>query len=214
MNESGQFIANLLDSTAKAIAATTVHCQTESSEAALPDGVRSQLTADTEIRLGYLAESLAAGCPELFVDHVHWLRRAYDARGVPAELLVHNLRCLREQLIESLPPGTHELALAHLDAGLEATRTALPAAPEPLDGGGPYAELTRRFLLAQLEARRADAIGLLEEAAQSGTSIADLEVHVVSRAQHEMGRMWLRGEVRVAEEHLGCLLYTSPSPRD
>ncbi len=71
-----------------------------------------------------------------------------------------------------------------------------------MDLPGPLVELAREYLLAVLEGRRLDAIRLAEDAIASGTSITDLYSKVLGRAQVEIGRMWQRGEVHVAEEHL------------
>jgi methanogenic corrinoid protein MtbC1 len=56
-------------------------------------------------------------------------------------------------------------------------------------------------LLAILEGDRRKAISLILKAADEGQSVPDLYLKVLQAAQEELGRMWLLGEINVAEEH-------------
>jgi methanogenic corrinoid protein MtbC1 len=200
MDEKGLFVAGLLDATAKAVASGAVERQLGSGPGG-PDFTR--VAADTEARLAYLSEALAAGAPELFVEHVAWLRDAYAARGASLELLRTNLEALREELHDSLPAPHDEAARGPVDAAL----AALAAGPRPLhhpvSAVGPHAERAQRFLLALLEARADDALQLVLDALDDGLGLSEIQLSVIAPAQAEMGGMWQRGEVQIAEEHVG-----------
>lgn len=200
MDKQGLFVAGLLDATAKAIAAGTVERQLGQALRG-PDFAR--LSSDVEARLRYLSEGLAAGAPELFVDHVAWLRDAYAARGASLDLLRTSLEALREQLHESLPPEHHELAGEPVALGLAAIDAGPRPPDHPVSTGGPHAELAQRFLLALLEARATDAQRLVLDALEGGLDLSEVQLSILAPAQAEMGGMWQRGEVQIAEEHLG-----------
>lgn len=212
MDAQGRFVATLIDASAKALAAGAVVRWGESvGEDEVQRWGFQRLAADAEVRLQSLAESLAAGRPELFALEVGWLSETYAAREMPVEFLEQSLRCLREELAECLPTDAAELACAYVDAARNGHTEARGGAAPNLDGGAtpnledesPLAEVTRKFLLAVLEGRRSDAERVVLEAFEDGASVADLHTHVIGPAQAEMGRMWQFGEVHVAEEHLG-----------
>jgi methanogenic corrinoid protein MtbC1 len=56
-------------------------------------------------------------------------------------------------------------------------------------------------LVAILEGDRHKAISLILRAADQGQSVPDLYFRVLQPALEELGRMWLLGEINVAEEH-------------
>ena len=209
MDSQGLFIAALLDPTTRAHAASAIARLREQRGAAEIDAWGfSALVADAEVRLRTLAEALAAGEPGLFRLDVEWLAATYAARNAPLDLLEGTLRCLRQELEEGLPASAVERTGAYLDAGL-AVLAHPPAAPVSVLGDGPQAELAKRFLLAALEGRRADAEQVVLDAFDGGLGVPDLHRHVVVEAQIEMGRLWQVGEVHVAEEHLGSRIVES-----
>jgi methanogenic corrinoid protein MtbC1 len=65
----------------------------------------------------------------------------------------------------------------------------------------PAERLAAAYLLAILEGDRRQASRLILKAADEGQSVPDLYLKVLQPAQEELGRMWLLGEINVAEEH-------------
>jgi MerR family transcriptional regulator, light-induced transcriptional regulator len=160
------------------------------------------VAAHNESLLECLSQALAVGQPILFDDHVGWLKCAFVARGAPLEPLRESLLCLRDELQAELPAnaartvaGFIEGAIAHLERAPERT-------PSSLEGDAPHVELARLYLLALLEGRRFDAIEIAVGAVDQGLSVPDLYKRVLAAAQIELGLMWQRGEIHVAEEHL------------
>jgi len=206
MDERGRFIAALLDSGARAHGAGVATRVLERNDAAARYARKlgfGALSADVELRVRHLAESLAVGRPELFRHDVEWLAATHAARGVPAELLNGVLRALRAELGESLPADCIRQVGEHLDAGVAALNGRAAPQESLLAEESPHVDLARRFLLALLEGRRAEAMEMVLEAFENGVSLADLHQHVIARVQAEVGRMWQVGELHVAEEHLG-----------
>lgn len=195
MDSKGRFAAELVSAAARSMAAGAVLRAVGAGEPPQPfEDMRSEI----EGRLAYLAEALAAGEPELFLDHIDWLRTAYLARGVPLTPLAHALHALREELAECLPEHVAGPALELLDRAVD--RLKRPAAGRSDRNGAPRDDLERRYLVTVLEGRGEAAIELVREAAEGGTAVAEL-YGLVSRTQAEVGRMWQRGEISVAEEH-------------
>lgn len=206
MNERGTFIAQLLDSMSRALAAGAVNRMREGDD---PAAMRAReasftaLVADTEMRVRHLAEALAAGRPELFRLDVEWLRATYAARGESVVMVEASLAALRDELGKSLPEDVARTAQDVVEAAL-GEATVLPASTESLlADGAPHVELARTFLLALLEGRNLEAQRLVLDALEEGVSIAEIHVDVIARSMREIGRMWQMGELHVGEEHLG-----------
>ena len=86
------------------------------------------LQDEVAVRIDHLAEALAVGLPALFADHLQWLKVAFKARGVPAELVRQEVTALRDALDAELPDGASAVAVRYLDEAL----TAFPGMPDVL----------------------------------------------------------------------------------
>lgn len=204
MHEQGSFVAALICSSARVLAASIVDRQLarapETAEA-YGTGPRD-LAMDTEVRLGYLAEALAADRPKLFTEQLNWLKVLCAARGVTEADLQLNLTCMSEELAARLPEQSAKLVAPMMALASEHLAHAPSTTPSYLEAEAPHIETARQFLLAVLEAREQDAVQLVMAAYAAGTSIAELHEHVLCQVQREIGRMWQMGEITIAEEHL------------
>jgi len=125
------------------------------------------------------------------------------SRDVATDVLDVNLECLGLELAERLPAGIADVPAAYVASARKALADGPESLPSLLADGVPHADLARAYLLAALEGRRADAMRLVADAADSGVPVADLHEHVIGRTQAELGRMWQMAEIHVGEEHLG-----------
>ena len=160
------------------------------------------VTAHNESLIEHLSEALALGRPALFQHHVGWLRSAFGGRDVPLDALLASLTCLRDELNERLPPQAARIAVEYVDAAIAHAKTAPDAWPSQLGSDAPHARLAANYLLCCLEGRRDDAIELVTRALADGMSVADVFQHVLGPAQVELGVLWQRDEIHIAEEHM------------
>ena len=71
-----------------------------------------------------------------------------------------------------------------------------PGRAAPLEG------LRSRYLAAQLQGDRREALRLIdEEGLGAGWSVPALHLHVITPAQQEIGRLWQQNVIHVAQEH-------------
>jgi len=153
------------------------------------------------VRVDELAAAVEAGRPELFGEQVRWAKAVLAARGVPAEAFRVALESLRQVLAEELP---HELTVAptgFVDQALAGFDREPDGLSPRLAPDTPHGRLAAEYLLAVLEGDRRQASQLVLRRADQGESISDLYLRVLLPAQEELGRMWLIGEINVAEEH-------------
>jgi methanogenic corrinoid protein MtbC1 len=163
-----------------------------------PEG-RSKCLEDTLHHVSYLAEAASVERPTLFTEYTAWMASVLTARAVPVEDFRENLGLLREVIQEKLP-ATAFLA-ACVDAGLAQLRSTATEPPTFLPPEGPHAALARGYLDALLDGKRHQASRLVMDAVKSGVPVRDLYLHVIQKAQYEIGRLWQLNRVSVAQEH-------------
>lgn len=152
-------------------------------------------------RVEELAAAAAAEQPRLFVSQVLWAKAVLAARGFAVEHFRAGLTALRRVLAKELPEGVQPLAARYLDEAVEAFDGPLPDVRSRLLPDTPDGRLASTYLLALLEGDRRRASRVVRDALDQPENVRDIYLHVLLPAQEELGRMWLTGEINVAEEH-------------
>lgn len=154
-----------------------------------------------EERLSELAAALAFEQPKLFATGCGWALDAYRARGLEGHNLERALGILDAVLGERLPEGAAEVLKPYFSSA----RSVLERDPGPATELAVGDQRALLFLSHTLEGNSRLAASYLLELLQQGASVTDLFEQVVVRAQREVGELWHRGEINVAEEHLATL---------
>jgi methanogenic corrinoid protein MtbC1 len=160
-------------------------------------------------RLADLAAAAAAETPALFAAQMGWARAGFAARGVPRDHLRAALDHLGRVLERELPPAARPVAREYLSLARNALERNTDEAEPGLAPDSPQARLALAYVLALLEGDSRQAAGVLLGAARAGWTVRDLYLDVLIPALRETGRMWLVGEVCVAEEHFITATTTS-----
>ncbi len=204
MTQSAQALANILKNGARAFAgfaaaeAETIGAPVAADASARHfDGWQDLLAA----RLEDLSAAVATARPELFGQQVLWTATALKARGVHPESLRARLEALQRILTEQIPGDLAPLATMPIDRSLAALDGEPVGLTPRLSADTPEEQLASRYLVAILEGNRREASRLILEAAGVGQSVEQLYLRVLQPAQEELGRMWVLGEINVAEEH-------------
>lgn len=66
---------------------------------------------------------------------------------------------------------------------------------------GELYELSRKYLDALLNLDRHSASRMIHNAVEDGVSIKNIYIHVFEASQHEVGRLWQKNLINVAQEH-------------
>lgn len=204
MNRDHEFLSRVLKEGSGALAAYAsnelLQTRPEAKEGFGPDpfsGWRNWLA----VRVEELAAAVASEQPRLFTSQVHWARALLAARGIAADHFRAGLACLRSVLAKELPEQPGLLATEYLDRALAAFDEPPADVSARLLPDTAHGRLASNYLLALLEGDRRRAGRLILDAEDQGESVRDLYLHVLLAAQEEIGRMWLAGEINVAEEH-------------
>jgi methanogenic corrinoid protein MtbC1 len=156
---------------------------------------------DTIYHLQYLSTALRFSSISLFESYIEWLKVLMSSLGIASEDLITNHVCIEESIEEILQPETAEQVREYLDIALERlqgeSRNVVTHFAESIE----LSLLATQYLNTLLKGEVETAMKLILEAAQEGSSLKDLYLEVFAAAQYEVGRLWLNGEISVAQEH-------------
>lgn len=206
MNADAQKASFVLDSVAKAVANWTVEHHAETRPQLIQHygpSWRADWVNHTLAQLGLLAQATAVQSTELFALSVHWTHQSFTARGIDGEDLLHNLSSLRHVLAKELPPPVAERVVVLVDCALEQLSSAHDESYSHPSVASPHLDRMLQYLEAILDADRNGAERIIRAALNDGIGIPAIYEQVLAPAQARLGEMWHRGEITVADEHLG-----------
>ena len=153
--------------------------------------------------ISHISEALAVDSPEMFGDYLDWARGYSEAHGVSTRRFREELVALRQYFADRSADDPLDPVCRLLDeslAGLPRSGTGEPRSFLD-DPQAPLAGLAREYLERLLDGDRRSASCLILAAAERGTPVADLYLHVFQRCQYEIGRLWQVNRLSVAQEH-------------
>jgi len=209
MPSVSEFTASQLRASARAYANATLFTLNAARPAlaneALPSTFAHPLD-DLEVRLLQVAASIGVDRVELLRDVLEWYRVAFHYRGVPDDYLPATLQAIEKTLEREMTRASFALVRRHLSEASQDLDQVPTDLPSELSKEAPHGETAMRFLLANLEHRGEDALDYIREALRDGMAITDIQDHILSPVQREVGRMWLMAEIPVADEHYGSAI--------
>lgn len=203
MNKESLQLSRSLEAVSKAQARWTVE-RHAAADKTLPHRYGASWQADwvanVEARLAHLAQAVAVRCPEVFSASVLWNREAIATRDGRVDDLQASLHHLRGVIADELPPPVAHVATECVDAALAALDR--PQSPELADESDkPHRDVRLRYLECLLSSMRHEGIELVMALPRSGVPVTEIYADVLQPAQAEIGRMWHRHEISIADEH-------------
>jgi MerR family transcriptional regulator, light-induced transcriptional regulator len=204
MTDLNPLTAGILEASASgyaAAAAVALRRRVPQSSVAADVALSSDQRAWFVQRILELAAAVRVQAPELFARRIAWLRGALLARGADDAELRDALLSLRDALEAELPQNVTDTATTTIDLALETmTRPPEPEA-STLDPGDAAGRLALRYLEACLAAEPERAVDIVLRGLGNFPP-KRLLTRVLAPAEREIGRLWHRGDVTVAEERL------------
>ncbi|MFW5747477.1 MAG: B12-binding domain-containing protein, partial [bacterium] len=156
---------------------------------------------DVQYHLDFLNSAIIMERPELFDDYAVWVKELFDRLGFPKDTVEKTLWCMREVLEENLSEALGKLTSRYIDRASEAVAKHEVEERSFLEGEGAMAKLRSLYLESLLQGNREAANTLIMTAADQGTAVGDIYLHILQPTQYEVGRLWQIGKVSVAKEH-------------
>ncbi len=173
-------------------------------------------------RLRDLSAAVHLGRPGLFARQIRWCWDALAAKDLDPTEFKEALEVLAgviETEVDKVGPRIADTyvraAIASLDQLSDNGLASL------LDSSQPTGKLAASYMLAVLEGDRRRAADLIHQAVDDGMPVRQVYLDVLAPASREIGLMWHRDEVGIAEEHFATattqmvmsqLLRRSPVP--
>ncbi len=164
---------------------------------------------DIRFTIDFLRPAVEFGLTQAFIDYIGWLKNVLATRQIPADHVSLMLTWLADFYQSELAPAAaetvrHVLEIARdaperEDAQIQSISSHCPAA---WDGAQQLKELL-------LDGRETEARALLQNALQSGSSLIDIELHLLQPALYQIGVEWQQNLISVAQEHLATATATS-----
>jgi MerR family transcriptional regulator, light-induced transcriptional regulator len=154
-------------------------------------------------RIAELSESVSAGEPQIFSNHVGWAKQAMAARNLDATHLSGTLESLRFGIETVLSEDMAATVIACFDKALALNDTEDEAAwDSALDPRHTCDSVALHYIQAVISGNIWLGMQIVLDALEEGIVIQDIYLRVLLPAQIEVGRLWHLNEVSVAEEHL------------
>jgi MerR family transcriptional regulator, light-induced transcriptional regulator len=204
-HQTANHIAETIEDVTRALAEWTVSRHFE-ADGTLPSRYgqtwRGDWVAHVESRLRFLVQAVAVQSDELFADSMRWTAQGLRGQSEHRADLELSLRCMREVVLEELPPASIEATGRCIDAGLEALRKSVieDGVSVAADDSGHREALA--YIEAVLSGDDRRGVNLILDEARNGRPIAEIYFNILQPAMHEIGRLWHLGDLNIAEEHL------------
>ncbi len=164
------------------------------------DAEKRKCLEDAVFHLRYLAASLQTQRASLFLDYAEWTQQLLATHGVPVAELAQYMRLAKRTLLLAFP-AQQELLSEYFDPVLTTLqREPLPVTTHLKEGTATDA-IAKHFLDLLLRGNRTDAANAILGALDDGIPLKDIYIRVLQPVQYEIGRLWHRGELTVAQEH-------------
>jgi MerR family transcriptional regulator, light-induced transcriptional regulator len=162
---------------------------------------------DARFHVDFLAAAIEAGSLDAFRDYGGWCARMLGSRGIGSEFLIENLEQVRDTLVGDLDEGGRawvdqmvSSACAAADAEGEGTPVLAPSNDAVL------ADERRRYMEAALAGHRATALTTALECRARGLSVPEIYHELLQPVQYQIGWLWERNEISVAQEHMATAI--------
>lgn len=175
-------------------------------------GAKGRLQTEQDLRchLEFLSSSLRINAPIFFVDYIRWQTCLLESRGVPRRVLDVSLKSLTEFFLDHVEPPVSESIADALEqgrqalAGFDPVHHHLYQAHRPRDL--PHVpRLTQSLIAGDVHAAR----DITQTAWQASGNYAELATRLFQPALYDIGDLWQRNEITVAQEHLATAIAES-----
>ncbi|PAU92795.1 cobalamin-binding protein [Aliifodinibius salipaludis] len=162
---------------------------------------REKCYEDTIYHLDYLEQAVCVDSKELFNTYLGWARTMLRERDIPSGDLVDNIVIIREAIKKVLPEEEAAILVTFINDGLSSIESSDEEPITFFDPDDPLTDEARNYLDLLLAGKRKKAAVLIEELVDDGVSIKDIYEHIFQKTQYEIGALWQRNQIMVAQEH-------------
>ncbi|HWQ66796.1 MAG TPA: PAS domain S-box protein [Methanospirillum sp.] len=160
-------------------------------------GQKNQCLQDIRSHLDHLDGAVWAESTGLFVEYCTWVRTLFQGIGIPNNCLRVSLQAIKAAMIEADKP----LQIPYLDKALRSLQNVVADQPSCIRTDNPHHERAEFFLRAILTKNIGEALSIVQDEVQAGSSLQSVYLHVFQPVLYEIGRLWHTNQISVGDEH-------------
>ncbi len=160
---------------------------------------------DAAFHVQFLAGAVVANDPAAFEAYSRWTAGVLSARGIAPRYLAESIGQIRDAALDHLREPGHALVRRIAAEGIQAAEAyESPGAVD--DRPSEYATERSLYLQALRAGDRRAAANIALECVRRGAPVQSVYLEVLQPVQYEIGRLWERNEISVAEEHMATAI--------
>lgn len=177
-------------------------------EKKLPESAMTWSKADRELvlqdlsyHISFIATAGLYQSEALLTDYIDWLRVLSTTLGFSYNSILQSFSCLIEASATTQPESVKKVLSEWFGKAAE-----YYAAKK--EDSSPYSKIAINdnknaslFLISLLEGKRPFAMSMIETLIKNGATLIDIYEKIILPSQYEVGRLWLSGQISVAQEH-------------
>jgi methanogenic corrinoid protein MtbC1 len=155
---------------------------------------------DVRYHLMFLSDAILVNSTLLFEKYIGWARDIMENIGISAPTFSHQLTIINNIIYEYLNKDHHPVVKKYFDVAIEELSKSKPKYASFITKSNKYHELAKEYLILILNSKRNEALKLIMKAAED-VPIKDIYLSVFQPVQREIGRLWQKNKISVAQEH-------------
>jgi methanogenic corrinoid protein MtbC1 len=160
------------------------------------DVFKEKTIQDVKYNLSYLATAIKYKEPNIFADYIDWFKELAEGYGLNFEMFKDSLKYMAKISPEFYSDDVAELIDKYVGESLEMYEKR-----EKTEFSHKYEDYYKKYKETLLSTDKAKAWDTLNEMIEDEVDIEDIYIHIFARAQYEIGQLWQKNKISVAQEH-------------
>lgn len=153
------------------------------------------LQNDAEKHLQFLDQAISANSEVLFVEYIGWVKSTLNALKIETITIIRFLVTLRMTIALHKPEG-----VSYIDKAIRKLMEGNVGDPNK-DHSYLQTDEARTYLSHLIDGNRKQATNFILELVEKKMPIRDIYIDIFQATQYEIGRLWEKNQVSVAQEH-------------
>jgi methanogenic corrinoid protein MtbC1 len=151
--------------------------------------------------LSFLAESISFSEPAIYDSALDWGKKYLTTNNVTLQSLIDLQDTIKKFYQEEAPPDINKIITDHIEDSFKILQEAFEQDQTRLNKDSTLHKESIAYLNSLLNAEKESAYKLIMNLLDKGTSIKDIYLQIFEPVQKELGVLWQKGKISVAQEH-------------
>src|SRR6056297_151613 len=156
---------------------------------------------DLKYILNYLSEAVYFNKKEIFNDFSDWLKTLFINIGLGEQVFTDTYNCLQKVIFSEFNQEISNYLIRIIEDAKNSAIEKQEWGKSYIKEDNPYYEYAKQYLKLLLDHKKSQASKLITEEAFSNMEVDEIYLKIFQPVQKEVGRLWHKNEVSVAQEH-------------